>query len=253
MADAKVTNTVYDEEFFKLQKGFSGKHIAANVISKMVIDLLDGVDSLVDLGCGLGIWPNAFLEHGVSTVIGVDGEYVQRDLMVLPESHFTFHDLTQPFKLDRKFDLASSLEVAEHLPRDRAEGFVEDLTDLAPVVLFSAAIPGQGGTHHVNEQWQDYWAKLFAARGYRAIDVIRPAVWSMPKLQQCYKQNTLIYASDAAIEANPKLAAARAVTYDDQLDLVHPLFWRRTMDRMRDMRLSVAAMRSGTGTPDQGE
>lgn len=67
-------------------------------------------------------------------------------------------DLTQPLSLGRKFDLCVSMEVAEHLPPSRADSFVADLVGLAPVVLFSAAVPEQGGTNHLNEQWPDYGA-----------------------------------------------------------------------------------------------
>jgi hypothetical protein len=61
----------------------------------------------------------------------------------------------------RTFDLAICLEVAEHLPPEAAEGFIDSLTRLAPVVLFSAAITFQVGNQHLNGQWPDYWATLF--------------------------------------------------------------------------------------------
>ena len=62
-------------------------------------------------------------------------------------------DLAQPLQIDRRFDLALSLEVAEHLPPECGSEFVQTLTDLSSVILFSAAIPFQGGTDHLNEQW----------------------------------------------------------------------------------------------------
>ena len=70
---------------------------------------------------------------------------------------------------------------------------VASLTDLAPIVLFSAAIPGQGGEAHINEQWQDYWAERFAKKGYVTVDCIRPRVWTNPQVQYWYAQNMLLY------------------------------------------------------------
>ena len=102
-----------------------------------------------------------------------------KDLRLLGEANFIERDLSQRITIDSKYDLACCLEVAEHLPPERAGSFVEDLTKLAPVVLFSAAIPGQGGDNHVNEMWQHHWARLFAKNGFRAVDYVRPMIWSM--------------------------------------------------------------------------
>jgi hypothetical protein len=85
-----------------------------------------------------------------------------------------------------------SLEVAEHLPESRAASFVADLCRLAPVVLFSAAIPGQGGTGHVNEQWPGYWADLFGARGYSVSGALRWRIWNDCRVCNWYSQNMLV-------------------------------------------------------------
>ena len=77
-------------------------------------------------------------------------------------------------KISDKYDLAISLEVAEHLSPSRSCGFIDDLTNLSDVVLFSAAIPMQGGTNHINEQPISYWANLFLERGFVPISCIRP-------------------------------------------------------------------------------
>ena len=72
-----------------------------------------------------------------------------------------------PLRIGRRFDLVNCLEVAEHLDASRADSFVDDLCALGDVVVFSAAIPGQGGTHHVNEQFQSYWQERFRRNGSR--------------------------------------------------------------------------------------
>jgi hypothetical protein len=97
--------------------------------------------------------------------------------------------------MNRRFDMAISVEVAEHLSPTRAASFIDDLTRLAPVVVFSAAIPFQDGTHHINEQWPSYWRSLFASHNYHAIDCIRPRFWSDTTVDLWYRQNMVVYLS----------------------------------------------------------
>jgi glycosyltransferase involved in cell wall biosynthesis len=98
---------------------------------------------------------------------------------------------------------------------------VDSLVRHASVVLFSAAIPDQGGTAHLNEQWPSYWAELFARRGYQAYDAIRPAVWDDQQVAWWYRQNILVFADAQARGAHPALAAASPAP-GAALDRVHP-------------------------------
>lgn len=178
--------------------------------------------SVVDVGCGLGTWLAVFAGNGVSDVVGVDGKYVDTDRLEIPPERFVAHDLATPLSVGRRFDLAVSLEVAEHLPADRAAVFVASLTGLAPFVLFSAAIPFQGGTNHVNEQWPGYWADLFEARGFAPVDCIRREVWSDERVEWWYAQNTLLFVNETRL--GMPLADGRSLerTPVSQLALVHP-------------------------------
>src|SRR5205085_11975533 len=105
-------------------------------------------------------------------------------------------DLREPFELPRTFDLAVSLEVAEHLPASSASAFVESLTRLAPAVLFSAAVPHQGGWNHLNEQWPQYWAEIFARHGFFPVDCLRERFWDRPNVRWWYAQNMVLYLAD---------------------------------------------------------
>jgi hypothetical protein len=87
-----------------------------------------------------------------------------------------------------------SLEVAEHVPATAAQTFVDCLVAHAPVVLFSAAVPGQGGDNHVNEQPYEYWRSLFADRGYRMYDFLRPQIVGT-KAAHWYRYNTFLFAT----------------------------------------------------------
>ncbi len=81
-------------------------------------------------------------------------------------------DLTAepPFEGLGTFDLAFSFEVAEHLPPALGDRLVEVICGLAPLVVFSAAQVGQGGTDHINEQPIPYWIERFERAGMRYDD-----------------------------------------------------------------------------------
>jgi SAM-dependent methyltransferase len=181
--------------------------------------------SVVDIGCGLGAWLAVFREQGVEDVLGLDGDYVLRNELAIPASRFRAVDLARPIDVERRFDLALSLEVAEHLPEERAADFVRSLTEFAPVVVFSAAVPLQGGTGHQNEQWPSYWVGKFEALGYTALDFIRPAMWDAAEVEYWYVQNTLVFADGATLASTPALAAERERTQRHRLDLVHPALY----------------------------
>lgn len=214
------TGQLYDKTFFANQQ--DGAYRSAEIVVPLLLDILGPLGSVIDVGCGTGAWLSVFQRHGVAQVFGVDGDYVDRTMLYVPQDCFGGRDLFQPLGDQGRYDLACTLEVAEHLPPERGESFVDDLTRLAPVVCFSAAIPGQGGTHHVNERWPDYWASLFAARGYYPVDMIRPRIWRDNRIEWWYCQNILLFATEAAIHGNPKLAAGRKGTRDAQLSVVHP-------------------------------
>jgi SAM-dependent methyltransferase len=210
-----TTQVVYDDGFYQAQSDNSYR--SAGCVVPIVLSLVP-VRSVVDVGCGVGTWAAKFLERGIQDVLGIDGDYVNRSLLRIPESKFRPVDLSSPFDLGRRFDLAVSLEVAEHLPPERAESFVRDLTLLAPLVLFSAAIPGQGGTDHINERYLSYWVELFARRDYVLLDVLRPRIWLIQECDWVYRQNVVMFAHAASAEA----ATLKVIS---GIDYVHPYLY----------------------------
>jgi SAM-dependent methyltransferase len=203
----------YDRQFYNRNSPGSA-HSAAKVVP-FVISLV-GPNSVADIGCGTGTWTAEFARHGVTDVLGIDGAHVGRSLLEIAESSFLQWDLERPVRLERTFDLAISMEVAEHLSPGRACSFVDDLTGLAPVVLFSAAIPGQGGVGHINEQWPSYWARIFAERGFRAVDRLRAQFWDDAEVESWYRQNMLLFVREDRAQAFSQ--AGRP----GPLDIVHP-------------------------------
>lgn len=232
--------TNYDHEFYGELKNTARP--SADVIVPLVLEHLD-VRSVVDVGCGAGWWLEAFRAHGVEDVLGLEGNWIEADQVVLPPEVFVRRQLEGKLDLDRTFDLAMSLEVAEHLSEAAGPGFVDQLCALAPVVLFSAAIPSQGGPGHINEQWPTYWAGHFARNGYRPVDAVRMHVWDDGRVSWWYRQNVLLFASDAAIAENSWLAENAARTGDTPADLVHPAL-HHEMARRANVRWQVALSRS---------
>lgn len=155
--------------------------------------------SVVDFGCGLGTWIKIFKDNGAEEILGLDGEWCNTGLLFknINEHEFKYVDLEKEIKLSRKFDLVISLEVAEHISEESADIFVQSLVDAGKIILFSAAIPGQGGFNHVNEQWPSYWMKKFQNHGYYFHDVIRNKIWNNPELAYYYKQNMFIIAHES--------------------------------------------------------
>jgi SAM-dependent methyltransferase len=178
--------------------------------------------SVIDVGCGQGAWLAVFKELGVADIHGLDGDYVDRNKLAIPNDAFFAHDLTRPFHLERSFDLVVSLEVAEHLPADCASSFVASLTGLGPVVLFSAAAPYQGGKQHVNEQWPAYWAKRFQQKGYVPVDCLRRRIWTNPSVDWWYAQNIFLYVEHDYLQDHRVLRREYKTAGPDALALVHP-------------------------------
>jgi SAM-dependent methyltransferase len=193
--------TTYDLSYYRSEALDPGLR-SPKIVVPIVISLVHP-KSVVDVGCGVGHWLSEFRKLGVDRVLGLDGSYIDPEWLVIPKDLFRAADLSKPLQLREKFDLAISLEVAEHLPEASAATFVESLVNLAPVVLFSCAIPKQGGTQHVNEQWPEYWRLLFQKHGYCMLDLIRKVIWKNPEVKFWYRQNTFLFVTESLVATNP--------------------------------------------------
>ena len=223
MQKAYVT---YGGEFFNSQRDTS--LTSASIVLPHVLSLVNP-ESVADFGCGVGTWVRALLDMGVTDVVGIDGNYVSDESLVIPGDRFVRADIAQPVDLDRKFDLAISMEVAEHLPPAKAAVFIDTLTRHSDVVLFSAAVPRQGGTYHVNEQWPDYWNGLFSAHGYRCVDILRDVFWEDDRIAWWYRQNMFLFVANDRLSAFPKLVAETNRPRSLPLAMVHPGFMQKNI------------------------
>lgn len=192
---------------------------AAETILTIVQEIISETKSAVDVGCGVGTWLFVLKEKGTKDILGIDGDWVNIDHLVIPSISFMQYDLNKEINLNKRYDLAISLEVAEHLLPQSAKGFVTSLTNMADFVLFSAAIPGQGGINHINEQWPDYWIDLFKEYGYVGLDIIRRQIWNDKLIPVIYKQNILLFVKKDRIT---DLKLPCTITEAIPLSVVHP-------------------------------
>lgn len=207
----------YNSNFYNDQR--SGSLSSAKEIIPFIIKLVNP-KNVVDVGCGIGTWLSVFKIQGIKEAIGIDGPWVKDNDLLISRNSFIRSDLKNPPKLNKKFDLVVSLEVAEHLPESNASKFVEYLCSLGDIVLFSAAIPFQGGTDHINEQWQEYWARLFENKGYKVVDCVRKNFWNNNKVSFFYSQNMLLFVKPSKLNKN--LKKEYQLTNRSQISLVHP-------------------------------
>lgn len=209
--------TPYDAEFYDSFEETSLR--SARVLVPLVLNLIQA-RSVVDVGCGLGIWLSVFRECGVPSLTGLDGDYVDRARLRIPVECFRPTDLASAKPWGETFDLALSLEVAEHLPPRSSTDFVTLLTSLAPVVLFSAAVPEQPGTAHINPRWHSFWHAAFRTRGYRALDPFRPVLWHDERVSLHYRQNVFLYVQSSWMDHDPRGRALKSVPEANCLTLI---------------------------------
>jgi hypothetical protein len=214
--------TPYDSEFYRRIQ--AGALTSARTVVPALMDLLKPA-SVVDIGCGAGAWLSVVRECGIADILGIDGDYVQPEALLIPRNCFRAANLTAGLDVGRRFDLVLSLEVAEHIPPEQAETYLDNLTRLGDAIVFSAAIPNQTGTGHVNEQWPEYWKERFEQRGYHVVDCLRRRFWSNRDVERWYRQNILLYVTTDYLRSHPVLQKEQERSAGSALAIVHPAMY----------------------------
>lgn len=222
--------SAYDTDFYEEQADLS--IYSASVIVPIIYSICKPA-RVVDFGCGVGGWLAQFKNCGASEILGLEGGQVPKSKLQIDQSNFQKADFRQPVNVGR-FDLACSLEVAEHLPPGASEQFVDSLCRAAPAVLFSAAVPFQGGVDHVNERWLSDWCAMFAKHDYIPVDAVRPHIWKMEKIPYWYRQNLLLFVHRDTLESF-NLNEEYVVS-----DVIHPDIWCRRM-KLLEARITPPA------------
>ena len=153
--------------------------------------------SVIDIGAGDGVWTSTALSIGNPTrltVVDLPGSTFK----LLQKVDKSIKKITLNFENDmlkngEPYDLGICVEVIEHISTGRALLLLDWISVNCCTVMFSGAIPGQGGTHHINEQNQSYWLNVMMARGFIPIDNIRPQLYRNGKIPQYYRNNIFFF------------------------------------------------------------
>ena len=220
----------YDDRFFDFID--EGAVRSAGIVIDHVKELVS-VGSVVEFGCGRGAWLHAWKQMGVDTVVGVDLDCVDTNRLMIDRESFFSHDLSTPIDLGRRFDLVQSLEVAEHIDAAHADTFIDNLERHGDVILFSAALPGQGGIQHVNEQPSSYWRDRFSRRGFLLLDPIRRKILHQKEVSWWYRHGIFFFVRDSVFPTLPQSLQSTVIPSNERIPDYSPL----------SMKLRRAAMR----------
>ncbi len=219
----------YDNKFYSDMMEGAGK--SAEALIPLVRDTLKP-SSVLDVGCGTGLWLREWQKHGVE-IFGVDGGWVKESMLEIDKDKFRATPLEAPLNLGRKFDLVMSLEVGEHIKPEKKNVFIDSLVRHGDIVLFSAAIPWQGGTDHFNEQWPSYWIEAFKQRDFVFLDPYRHLIWNNQNIKVHYRQNVMLFIKSELVEQNEFFKKERALMERSLVDVVHPDQFVRVRDPKR--------------------
>lgn len=240
---------IYNNTFFDYID--ESAHASAEELIGLLYPMLKP-QSVLDLGSGRGTWLAQWRRAGAAEVMGVDGDYVDQSNLAVDQAEFKAADLTKPVKMRKRYDLAQSLEVGEHLPLSAAPVLVDSLTSASDRVLFSAAVKGQGGEFHVNEQPLSFWQELFEAKGYRAFDCLRPSMRGNRKIAPWYRYNSILYVNVDGMAGLPDEVLRTAVPTSHKVQDGGDALWklrrsvvshlpRDTVTKIAQVRASVLA------------
>lgn len=215
---------MYNENYYKRHQ--DGSYQSALQILKYLKSFID-FKSVIDFGCGMGTWCKALGELKISDFLGIDQHTYDVSYMIISKEKYLQYDLRKPLTLSKKTDIVISVEVAEHIEPEYSSIFISNLCSHSDIVLFSAALPGQGGTNHVNEQLCSYWVNLFAQKGFALLDCIRPYVWNNETVEIWYRNNTLLFIADCIYDS----IASKIVTCPFPVDIIHPGMLERILKK----------------------
>ncbi len=184
-------------------------------------------DTVADFGCGAATWLSSAKRCGVSSVKGYDIAEIDISDREIESHEFVETDLSKKIEVENKYDLVISTEVAEHIDETFSEVFIHNLCQAGDVILFSAAIPYQGGMSHINENWMEYWHQKFVANKFYCFDLFRPTFWNDPRVVWYYRQNCLLY---VAAEKIP-LLNEMGFNSINPLSMIHPEMYLKAIHR----------------------
>lgn len=215
---------MYDKGYY--EKHQDGSYQSASRILRFLNTLIR-FETVIDFGCGMGTWGVAAKELGARRYIGIDQHEYDISYMQIDPSEYWEKNLQLPIHVEHFYDLAICVEVAEHIPEDYANTLIDNICLGSETILFSAALPYQGGTGHVNEQPCSYWVNKFLIKGYKPIDCIRPIFWNDAQVEVWYRNNCMLYVTEKASERIK--VHLPAISFPS--DIVHPQMLTRILHK----------------------
>lgn len=212
-----------------------------NIIVPLILRYLHPT-SVLDVGCGTGTFLRTFYDAGITDILGIDGSWVNTDNLYIDKIYFKKTDLEKPLYLEKCFDVALCLEVAEHLKPGSADILVSSLVAHSKIIIFSSATINQGGQNHVNEQYFDYWQQKFAAFGYEYYDFFRPLLWNSNDVDWWYRQNTFIIAHNS-IKLPSEIAVTKVI--GTVLTYVHPILYNSNIQKLNKITIAYNDVTTG--------
>lgn len=165
---------IYDDKYFLIRS------LWVNDVDKVVSVLYDEFHpkSVIDFGCGIGLYLKKFQDRGVKDLVGIEGSSVALKYSIVNRNLIRLHDLRFPLSLGRRFDLALCIEVAEHIHEAYEDVLLDTICSAANIIAFSSPEPSFTGWHHVNEQPRTHWISKMGLRGF----IFDPQVtWKLKK------------------------------------------------------------------------
>lgn len=218
------TACIYGKEYY-IKHQIGSYNSAINILG-YILSQLD-ITSMIDFGCGMGTWCLAAQELNIKKILGVDIHDYADDYMLISSEQYKKCDLRNEVKLEICADLVISVEVGEHVEENCSKQFIDNICNHGEVVLFSAAIPFQGGQGHINEQPCSYWAQLFTSNGYMLFDCIRPQFWNSSNVEIWYKNNCVMFIREDRYDA----VINRFKVSSYPIDIIHPDMLKRIIKK----------------------
>jgi SAM-dependent methyltransferase len=193
-----MQNNIYNENFYKSVEVRAIE--TADRVIKILFESLPAIESVKDIGCGSGIWIKKFHEaKKLKRAIGFDlaEALIPNKKVLRSEIEFfpvDFENVEE--NIFPKTDLSIFLEVAEHLSEGTAKKIIKFICKTSDLVIFSAAIPGQGGYNHMNEHSMQYWVQLLEANKFIVFDLFRSELNKFKRLPFYYRNNIILAVSE---------------------------------------------------------
>lgn len=186
---------IYDADYYKQTIEGPAVRSSGTIAHSIVTEFQ--AKRVIDVGCGTGALLEALRSRGCE-VCGLEYSAVALEYCRSRQLDVEKFDLEHDSVDGRgPFDVAVSMEVAEHLPQSVADRYVSLLTRLSRVIVFTAATPGQGGADHVNEQPPEYWIGKFRQQGFEYAEALTHrwrAGWKAAgDVEAWYHQNLLVF------------------------------------------------------------